>query len=1123
MKTPTLKLIIAALICLLGGSWAHAVKITIPSQYKEQVEAIKQAEQAQLERELNAMERPPTKSPQPGGGMQFTGNEAAESNANARPDGQNETAPNEFLSQSLAEANATAGAYQLNPPAGQGFVSGQVVDKATGQPVSGVAILLDGTEVGTITDSDGRYTLGPAPAGAYTINFIKSGYIPANVTDFAVAADEVSVFPFALPPRPAEMSDEVYVLQDFSVTAEEANDMMLKLDLMMNSDSIMSVMSSEDFSKFAASDIGDAVKRVSGVSVVGGKYAVIRGLGDRYVWTTMNGLPIASPDPDKLAVQLDLFPSSLFETIEVSKTFTPDQSGTATGAIDLKLKSLPKEFFMNVATSVGFHSIATGNDNFLTNGRGNWKDQFAMGAGLRGLPDSGKDFPDDLNKPLNPLPPFLPKPPGTVSQAEKNAAVAAAVAITDGIGRNFHNYGDAPGPDYGVKFSFGDARNVTDRIRLGYFAGMNYSRKFRMVEDAEYFRSANETSGTQTLNPENFVNPDVAIGYRNQSRTESTATSVLSGLIGLGLELGEDHIFSLSRLDLRQSEDENVRLYGEVFNEFPFSSDPDFLDTEISESLRYTERRLVSDQLAASHRFDFGADSVFDQVEVDWALGRDQANQEEPGYVQTRAIILDSGDLTIAQDSTATGTPFPSFVIWREIEEERSSSRIDITLTESSQEGFESILKFGALKSSGERSVYDEYVSLLGDDLTKPTDTIVAGSDDTDAPMSNFNGLDASGYAVAADISLATEQDGRYIMLEQQLFEKFRVIGGYRNENNSADVKVNGDLQLRGAGSNNPLKDLPKTGGFEADDWLPGLTFIYKPTPQMSFKAAYSKTVALPSAREVSPYASSAFSGSDIDVGNPELGPSSVENFDLGYSWFNSKGDSFGVTFFYKTVQDRIEKLNGIGADKFKPGLLAPDPLVYTNYNILTFSSNLDAALYSWYNNPSEATISGLEIEGRKLLGFIHDSLEYLSLGGNFTYIDGEVDRFPIEIAAKDFAGRPVSASRALTNQPEYIVNADISYDNPALGLRVSLIAYHISEVLNGVSFVDSYDVYAKAYTALDLTASKTFGDALRLSVSIKNLTDSERGTYYDVEGRDVDRDSYEVGQSVSVGLSYDF
>jgi TonB-dependent receptor len=911
------------------------------------------------------------------------------------------------------------------------------------------------------------------------------------------------------------LSGDVYDLGTVTVTADEANDLMSKLELSMDSSNILSVMSSEDFSKYASSDIGDAVKRVSGVSVVGGKYVVIRGLGDRYVWTTMNGLPIASPDPEKLAVQLDLFPSSLFESIEVSKTFTPDQSATATGSLNLKLKELPAEFFMNVSTSVGYHSIATGNENFLVNNRETSGDQFAMGADSRGLPESATVFPEDINRPVNTLPFPIP---GTITQAEKNAAVAEALAITNSIGRDFHSYGEAPGPDYGVRFSFGDAYDVKDNIRLGFIGGLNYNRKFRMIEEADYFRSATEVSGANTLNPENFVDPDVAIGYRKQKRTESTSINVLSWLAGFGLELGENHSFSLSRLDLRQSENENSRLSGDVFNQFPFSSDSDFLDTEIAESLRYTERRLISDQFSGTHSFELPSDIAFGEIGLDWAIGQETATQEEPGYVQTRAIVLDDRDLTLSQDSTSPNTAFPSFVIWREIEEERDSQRLDLDLNETFAEGFSSSFKLGFLTSEGERTLFDEYVSLLGDDLSTPTDTTVDASDDPGAPLSNLDNLDASGYEIAADINLETKQAGYYFMLEQELFEDLTVIGGYRYEKNSADVRVNGEPKLRGAGDNNPLSSLPTEGGYDEDSWFPGFTLIYQPIDNLSLKAAYSKTLALPSAREVSPYASSAFSGSDIDIGNSSLTPSKVENFDLGFSWFNQKGDSLGITLFYKKVEDRIERLNGNSIE-----LIGPDPFDLGSYSYLTFSENLNASLFSWYNNPNEATLTGIEVEGRKSLGLFSDSLSNFSIGGNFTYIDGEVDRFPIEIAGKNEAGRPVSDSRTLTNQPQYIINGDITYDNSDLGLQISLILYHISEVLESVSLVDSYDVYAKAYSAFDLTASKTFGENFKISFSIKNLTNSERGTYYDVEGDEVDRDSFNIGRSTSLSASYDF
>ncbi|MFP4260688.1 MAG: carboxypeptidase-like regulatory domain-containing protein, partial [Opitutales bacterium] len=273
----------------------HAIKITVPDQYEEQIRSAKEAEQKEMERTLDAVDEDDSSAAPISGaesgeasGESSGGSSGEESDLQFSLDGSesgdepgSESASGDFMSQSLEEASRVASEFEEDAPEGQGFVSGQVLDKETQQPVSGVAIVMEGTDVGTITDAQGRYTLGPAPAGEYTLSFVKSGYIESNVTEYAIAAGEVAVFPFALPPRPAEMSDEVYVLQDFSVTAEEANQMMLNLDLRMDSDSIMDVLGSEDLSRFADSDVASAVKRVAGVSVQDGKFAVIRGLDER--------------------------------------------------------------------------------------------------------------------------------------------------------------------------------------------------------------------------------------------------------------------------------------------------------------------------------------------------------------------------------------------------------------------------------------------------------------------------------------------------------------------------------------------------------------------------------------------------------------------------------------------------------------------------------------------------------------------------------------------------------------------------------------------------------------------------------------------------------------------------
>ncbi|MBL6829765.1 MAG: carboxypeptidase-like regulatory domain-containing protein [Puniceicoccaceae bacterium] len=347
---------------LIAAAFAHtitplsAIKIVVPEQYKDQIEAIKAAERAEREKELQGV------------------NESADAAMSIdAPEGQTEdnqspeVAADEFLVQSVIEATDSATEFELNLAASEGIISGQIIDKENGQPLSGVAILLEDTNIATVTDSKGRYSLGPAPAGEYTVSFVKTGYIEANVTEYQVAGGEVSVFPFAMPPRPAEMSDEVYELQDFTVTAEEATSLMVALlDMRQASVASLDVLGSEDFSRFGASDAADALKSVTGVSISGGKFAVVRGLDDRFSTTSLNGIVIPSPDPDRLAVPLDIFPAGLLESVSTQKSYTADQPGESSGgAINLTTKSFPEEFKAKLSAGVSYNENATGEDGFL--------------------------------------------------------------------------------------------------------------------------------------------------------------------------------------------------------------------------------------------------------------------------------------------------------------------------------------------------------------------------------------------------------------------------------------------------------------------------------------------------------------------------------------------------------------------------------------------------------------------------------------------------------------------------------------------------------------------------------------------------------------------------------------
>src|SRR5690606_31622916 len=114
----------------------------------------------------------------------------------------------------------------------------------------------------------------------------------------------------------------------------------------------------EAISRGGSSDAADAMERVTGASVQGGKYVFVRGLGDRYANTQLNSAELPTADPDRRAVQFDLFPSNFIENIVTLKTFTPDQPGNFSGGlVDITTRSFPDAFDVSVSASTGFTTL----------------------------------------------------------------------------------------------------------------------------------------------------------------------------------------------------------------------------------------------------------------------------------------------------------------------------------------------------------------------------------------------------------------------------------------------------------------------------------------------------------------------------------------------------------------------------------------------------------------------------------------------------------------------------------------------------------------------------------------------------------------------------------------------
>jgi hypothetical protein len=236
-----------------------------------------------------------------------------------------------------------------------GRITGQVVNAESGRPVERAQVQLAGTIHQVLTDLDGRFFLQNVPPGVHTVEVRQVGFSFKTVTNVTVTAGETTVLDVTL-------GSAVFAVEAITVTAEvEQGTVGRALEEQRYAINIVNAISAEQIAKSPDSDASEAMQRVSGVTVQDGKYVFVRGLGERYTTTSLNGSRVPSPEPEKRIVPLDLFPAGLLETVATSKTFTVDQPGDFSGAaVDLRTREFPANRLLALSMSLGVAGDATG-------------------------------------------------------------------------------------------------------------------------------------------------------------------------------------------------------------------------------------------------------------------------------------------------------------------------------------------------------------------------------------------------------------------------------------------------------------------------------------------------------------------------------------------------------------------------------------------------------------------------------------------------------------------------------------------------------------------------------------------------------------------------------------------
>jgi TonB-dependent receptor len=821
-------------------------------------------------------------------------------------------------------------------------------------------------------------------------------------------------------------------------------------------------LGAEQIARTGDSTVSLALRRVPGLSLVNDQFIYVRGLGERYSSTQLNGANVPSPDLTRNVLPLDLFPAEIIEALAVQKGYSPDMPAAFGGGnVNIVTRGIPEAPVVSVEIESGYNS-ESGDDGITY--VGGHDDSLGTDDGTRAYPFALQEARQTYLGDIAATGIYN----GLVRDGNVHTFAEAETINRDlatSLYRNIDFQQKSLSPDAGLEAAFGNSwyPGDTEQWRIGALALLSYDNTWRNRE----------------RDVQNLADPTTQLTF-HEDRTinQVTATSVAN----LGLAFGDDHEISTSSLFLRNTEDDAAVAAGFSAN-FQQASGNGFRDYRI----RYEERNLRTNQIRGHHVI--GADTVdilpfldkqiLSGLTYDWYYSESTAETDIPSE-----ILISAQD----QVDPQTGAVLSSAV-------RLSSSAANYRYTSLDDEvesyGWDLMKPFTGsgldIEVSGGWDYSRKGREYLQEELTLGTTAAAAapilvgtpGSVLTDANLLNpandfeiaFGGIGTESYVAAQTV------EGAYLKVDA-LFgeEKWRVSGGARWEQFQQVSLPIDTLQFdprtgqSGVPTTSPDPDenaqalLPLV--FSEDEIYPAVSLTYMhpnfwaETFQLRFNA--SETVTRPDLREISE-AAYIDPLTDFRVqGEPGLVPSPITNFDVRAEWFFDSGDNFTLSLFYKDIEKPIEARQGDATD---------------NNIAITFF------------NAESAEITGIEMEWFKNLASLSDRwgrwVEPFFFSGNVTLSESTL---VAGAAGLDLT----SAERPMQGHSEYIANLQLGFDSDNGAHSWSLVYNTFGERIFFAAKPPATDVYEQPFNSLDIIYSFYPTDRLSLKFRFQNILDEK-------------------------------
>lgn len=921
-----------------------------------------------------------------------------------------------------------------------GIIRGTVFDAENGEPLIGATAQIEGTTKGAVTDLDGKFSLSNVDKGKHTIVLSYLGYQTKKVENVEVREGEVSILNLRLAAEATSLSEVV-------VTAQSIKDNeMAMLTMQRKSSLVMDGISSRQFSMNGDNDAAAAIKRVTGVSVEGGKYVYVRGLGDRYSKTTLNRAEVPGLDPNRNTVQMDLFPANLIDNLTVYKTFSPEIPANFTGGyVNISTKEFPDQFTFQVSASAGYNDNATFASGVLSD---NWGKNHWLG-----FADKNRALPRRVADGVTPRSFTLNQ---AVALDRETKSFSGSMAPT--------TY--SPSMNHSFSMSVGNQKNVFGK-QLGFIAGVSYQRSYEYYEGGDLGRF---------FLPGDVSAPSLDTVY-NLRDTRGRESVLWGGLLNTTMKLSNNHKIGLS-LMRNQSADASARYLMGTFP-YAFGDNPDYR-VELR-AIEYTERSLSTGQLKGNHVIGGR------RIKVDWVGAYTLSTQDEPDLKYFNNLRFGVGP-EYSYDAVSNNVR-PASRYFRDMEETNMDGKVDVEIPVTIR-SMESKIKAGASFVSKDRQFNETIIQYKPEGYAKPYNgNIDEYFDEPNLGLVGRSDQIQYGLIIQDQTTGGGTYNGKetvpaaYVMIDWQITSTLKVSTGARFEKTNIEVE------------NRNAKEAERFAKLNNDDVLPAINITKNLGDKTNLRLAYGRTVARPTFRELARFASFDFQGDFMNIGNPFLKRSLIDNIDLRYEIFPRAGELISVSAFYKAFQNPIER--------------AVDP----NTN--------DLATHVVYRNVDEAWLGGFEVEMRKKLDFIATELSNFSLGVNFAYIYSQVDISEGELKLIRNNNSGASSKRLMFGQSPYIVNAILSYDNAQRRINANFNFNVQGERLSVVSTGGVPNVYEQPRPVLDFNLKKGFSDRWSAKFSATNLLNSAYRQTHEFNGEQYNFSSYKLGKSFSFGLSY--